>query len=121
MPGTLAEWYTAVAGPEAAVLMGKPAPRIYEAAAALAPGVPRGRWFAVGDSLQHDVCGAAAAGMGPACFIVGGIHAEDARLRGGPEAGNCGSGWDADRLAALVERHCRGSAGPAFAAARMEW
>jgi ribonucleotide monophosphatase NagD (HAD superfamily) len=119
MPGTLAEWY--IAGGGETVLMGKPAPLIYAAATALAPGVPPGRWLAVGDSLAHDVAGAGAAGTGPACFIVGGIHAEEARLRGGQGDGNAGSSWDAGAVAALVQEHCGGGPPPAYAAAWMEW
>jgi ribonucleotide monophosphatase NagD (HAD superfamily) len=116
MPGTLAQWYQELGGD--AVLMGKPSPIIYEAAAAMAPNVHAGRWLAIGDSLQHDIAGAAAAGTGPGLFIVGGIHAEEAGLRGGPEAGNAGSGWNAGALARLCREH---GAAPKWAAAWMQW
>ncbi|KAI8477095.1 MAG: HAD-like domain-containing protein [Monoraphidium minutum] len=113
MPGTLAEWYRAAGGE--VVLMGKPAPLIYDACTCLAPGVAPGRWLAVGDSIQHDIAGAAAAGAGPAVLVVGGIHAEDAALRG---TSNAAASWDGPALAALCREH---GAAPAFAMAWMEW
>lgn len=54
MPGTLASVYAAAGGH--VVLMGKPAPLIY-AAAAEALGLSAGELLAVGDSLEHDVAG----------------------------------------------------------------
>lgn len=76
MPGTLASWYEAAGGP--VVRLGKPAPPIYAAAlAALGGGIAPGDVLAVGDSLDHDVAGAAAAGM-DSLFIGGGI--DGARL-----------------------------------------
>lgn len=116
MPGTLAAMYEELGG--SAVVMGKPATGIYEAAAALAR-VPRGRWLAVGDSLAHDIAGAARAGTGPSLFIVGGIHAGEARLQGAPRGGNARAAWDAGALAALVAAH--GGAAPSYAAAWLEW
>jgi ribonucleotide monophosphatase NagD (HAD superfamily) len=91
MPGTLARCY-ASAGGGPVVLMGKPSGRIYRAARALAvngaasdaPSSTRERWLAVGDSLEHDVAGAAAAarelGQGvevDALFVAAGIHADE--------------------------------------------
>jgi ribonucleotide monophosphatase NagD (HAD superfamily) len=96
MPGTLARAYAA-AGGGPVVLMGKPAGRIYRAARALAAaaeeedeGGRRGRrrrpeeerWLMIGDSLEHDVAGAAAASreLGvavDALFVAAGIHADE--------------------------------------------
>ena len=64
-------------------LMGKPAPLIYQAALEML-GLPPAACLAVGDSLEHDIAGAAAAGVDSA-FIVGGIHAEDVGLE--PDGG----------------------------------
>jgi len=116
MPGTLADFYSQAGGE--VQLMGKPSPLIYSAAAQLAPGVKPERWLAVGDSLQHDIGGAQAAGTGPSLFIVGGIHAEDVGLQGRPEDGNAGSSWDGDALLKLCAEH---HATPTYAAAWMDW
>jgi len=71
MPGTLAAWYEAAGGP--VVRLGKPAAPIYAAAlAALGSGLRAADVLAVGDSLEHDIAGAAAAGM-DSLFIGSGI------------------------------------------------
>jgi ribonucleotide monophosphatase NagD (HAD superfamily) len=94
MPGTLARRYAAKGG--TVVLMGKPSGRIYRAARALAAAAEAGegsegsadpsrrrrrrrrRWLAIGDSLEHDVAGAAAAGDDvDALFVAAGIHADE--------------------------------------------
>lgn len=76
MPGTLAAWYEAEGG--ACVRLGKPAPPIYQAALALlGGGIAPGEVLAVGDSLEHDIAGASAAGM-DSLLIGGGI--DGARL-----------------------------------------
>ena len=85
MPGTLARWYAEAGG--RVVLLGKPGPAIYAAAALLLgeEGVSKptsGQRFpllAIGDSLEHDIAGASGAPF-PAegvesLFIGGGIHA----------------------------------------------
>ena len=73
MPGTLARWYEAMGG--SARLMGKPDPGIFNVAAQIVGAdVPRERILVVGDSLVHDVAGAACAGM-RSLFVAGGIHA----------------------------------------------
>jgi ribonucleotide monophosphatase NagD (HAD superfamily) len=51
---------------------GKPHARIYRTCLRLS-GTPAARLLAIGDSLEHDVAGAAAAGI-DAAFIAGGIH-----------------------------------------------
>ena len=74
MPGTLAAWYEAAGG--RCVRLGKPAPITYRAALdLLGGGIAPGDVLTVGDSLEHDVAGAAAAGM-DSLFIGGGIHGE---------------------------------------------
>ena len=62
MPGTLAKHYKQLGG--RLQLMGKPDPLIYAAAQDLmAPqahtgsGQQQQQWLAIGDSLEHDVCG----------------------------------------------------------------
>ena len=74
MPGMLGREY-AKAGGEV-VLMGKPAPVIYEAAMEMLGGVDPSRVVAIGDSLEHDVAGAGASGVA-SLFVSGGIHAEE--------------------------------------------
>jgi hypothetical protein len=76
MPGTLARHYAARGGQ--VVLMGKPAPAIYEVALGML-GLPADQVIAVGDSLEHDIGGAQAAGV-DAMFVLGGIHREDVQL-----------------------------------------
>jgi HAD superfamily hydrolase (TIGR01459 family) len=68
--GALARRYEAMGG--AVRFIGKPGPEVYAAALeALAVG----RVLAVGDALRTDIAGAAGAGL-PACWVLGGIHAE---------------------------------------------
>ncbi len=54
-------------------LMGKPAPIIYDSARQQL-GLAPSEVIAIGDSLEHDVAGAAAAGI-DSLFVGGGIHA----------------------------------------------
>jgi HAD superfamily hydrolase (TIGR01459 family) len=100
MPGTLARWY-AEAGGEVH-LMGKPAAIIYEGALEMLD-LPAREIIAIGDSLEHDIAGAAAAGVN-SLFIAGGIHAKELGV-GGPEAPGWGAGGAEEeaRLAALCE------------------
>ncbi|KAK1862426.1 hypothetical protein I4F81_005000 [Pyropia yezoensis] len=76
MPGALAAAYETAGGP--VVRLGKPAPPPYTAALAtlarLGVTDPR-RVLAVGDSVGHDVRGAADAGV-DSLWVGGGIHAE---------------------------------------------
>ena len=81
MPGTLAAHYRSLGG--RVVLMGKPAPVIYEQALAML-GLPPAQVVAVGDSLEHDVAGAAGAGV-DSVFVLGGIHAADVELAAGAD------------------------------------
>lgn len=74
MPGTLAQWYAAAGGE--VHLMGKPASIIYATALRMLGvlGVPPEEVIAVGDSLEHDIAGAAGKKI-DALFVAGGIHA----------------------------------------------
>jgi HAD superfamily hydrolase (TIGR01459 family) len=71
--GALAARYAALGGDVR--LLGKPDPAIYGPVLE-ALGVKRSRVLAVGDSLRTDIAGAAAAGV-DACWVLGGIHAEE--------------------------------------------
>ena len=93
MPGTLARWYDEAGG--VSVLLGKPAPEIYSAALELL-GLPPAAVLGVGDSLEHDVAGATAAGV-DCVFVGGGIHAAVLGLDG---AG--GGGLDSGALGDLL-------------------
>lgn len=75
MPGTLAKWYASMPGHGAIHLMGKPSAVIYETIMEMT-GTGREETVAVGDSLEHDVAGARAAGV-DCVFVCGGIHAEE--------------------------------------------
>lgn len=76
MPGLLAARYAAMGATDIR-LVGKPHPLIYEACRAqlVSAGLPPGeaRVAAVGDSLHHDVLGAAANEL-DSIFICGGVH-----------------------------------------------
>ncbi|MGF1594815.1 MAG: TIGR01459 family HAD-type hydrolase [Kiloniellaceae bacterium] len=94
-PGALAAAYEAEGG--RTVYIGKPHPLIYrQVLAGLAP-LPPGRMLAVGDSLDHDIAGAAGVGLA-AALVIGGIHREEL---GDPAEGDT----FASRLAALERRH----------------
>jgi beta-phosphoglucomutase-like phosphatase (HAD superfamily) len=87
MPGTLARHYAAAGGE--VVLMGKPAAVIYEGALELL-GLPAAEVVAVGDSLEHDIGGAQAAGV-DSVFVLGGIHRGDVHLSAADNGGGDGS------------------------------
>jgi ribonucleotide monophosphatase NagD (HAD superfamily) len=55
---------------------GKPHPPIYESCFAALGIADRRRVLAIGDSLEHDIAGAARAGI-PSAFVAGGIHAAE--------------------------------------------
>jgi len=55
------------------MLMGKPASIIYHQALELLGNLDPSEVIAIGDSLEHDIAGAAAAGI-ESVFIAGGIH-----------------------------------------------
>ncbi len=60
---------------------------------------------------------AQAAGVG-ACFIAGGIHAQDVRLRGDPAGGNAEAVWDGEALGRLCRDH---GVAPRAVMAFMHW
>ncbi|KAK9810178.1 hypothetical protein WJX72_006196 [[Myrmecia] bisecta] len=95
MPGAFAKAYADMGGE--VHLMGKPAPVIYETALAML-GLPRQEVIAIGDSLEHDIAGASAAGI-DSVFIPAGIHAEDL----GITATNVAA--DSTQLGLLCEQH----------------
>ena len=74
MPGTMADAYRAMGGE--VVLYGKPGVAHFSAALRAA-GVDAGRALMVGDSLRHDVLGAAAAGLDSLFVVDSGVHAQD--------------------------------------------
>ena len=68
-PGAIAELYASLGGPVRWI--GKPHPEIYRAALGLAGNPPPGRVLALGDSIEHDISGAAALGIGTALVCTG--------------------------------------------------
>jgi HAD superfamily hydrolase (TIGR01459 family) len=72
-PGQLGHAYAAMGG--SVRYHGKPQQRIYRTALRLL-GLPEQAVLAVGDSLEHDVAGAAGSGI-DAAFVAGGIHRND--------------------------------------------
>lgn len=72
-PGVLARRYEELGGE--VFYHGKPYPAIYESCLE-ALDCPRERVIAIGDSIEHDVLGAARAGL-PSAFVAGGIHMKD--------------------------------------------
>jgi HAD superfamily hydrolase (TIGR01459 family) len=81
-PGTLAARYAAGGGEVRYV--GKPWPAIYRMALTMLQ-LPPGRVLAVGDSLAHDVAGAAPFGIDSA-LVTGGVHAAAFAGAATPEA-----------------------------------
>jgi HAD superfamily hydrolase (TIGR01459 family) len=73
-PGLLARRYEELGGE--VFYHGKPHPPIYQSCLEALAGCERSRVVAVGDSLEHDVLGAARVGLASA-FVAGGIHAQD--------------------------------------------
>ncbi|KAF5836768.1 HAD-like domain-containing protein [Dunaliella salina] len=109
MPGTLAKKYADL-NPKCQVrLCGKPDPIIYNACKD-ALGLHPSEVLAVGDSLEHDIAGAAAAGI-DSLFIAGGIHQKEVCK------GNTGS-VDMDALEALSRQH---QAVPTYVVPELRW
>jgi HAD superfamily hydrolase (TIGR01459 family) len=78
MPGTLARYYEQLGG--VAHRMGKPDRIIYEEAMRMLDLRPQ-ELVAIGDSMEHDIAGAAAMGI-DSVFIAGGIHKDIAMKDG---------------------------------------
>lgn len=72
-PGVLAHRYEALGGE--VFWHGKPHPAIYQSCLREMRGIARDRIVAVGDSVEHDVAGAASVGL-PCALVAGGVHAE---------------------------------------------
>jgi ribonucleotide monophosphatase NagD (HAD superfamily) len=72
-PGALARRYEELGG--RVFYHGKPYPAIYATCLQALKGCERERVIAIGDSIEHDIVGAARAGLACA-FVVGGIHAQ---------------------------------------------
>jgi HAD superfamily hydrolase (TIGR01459 family) len=89
--GALAQWYAAEGG--YVRWHGKPFASVYEACFGLLGMGDRSRLLAVGDSLQTDIAGAAAARI-DSLLVAGGIHAE--------EFGMSEDGPDLDRIRAAL-------------------
>src|SRR5262245_32822981 len=68
-PGAIAELYAALGGPVRWI--GKPQPEIYRAALTLAGHPPPARVLALGDSIEHDIAGAAGLGIATALVRTG--------------------------------------------------
>ena len=79
-PGVLAHRYEALGGE--VFWHGKPHAPIYQSCLRVMEGITRERIVAVGDSLEHDVAGAASVGL-PCAFVAGGVHAEALSIRRG--------------------------------------
>ncbi|CAL5225478.1 g8300 [Coccomyxa viridis] len=78
MPGTFGRWYKEMGGQ--VVLLGKPASAIYEVALEMLEVQDPKQVLAIGDSMEHDIAGAQAAGC-DSLFVAGGIHAEEAGVQ----------------------------------------
>lgn len=72
-PGTMAARYEELGGK--VYYYGKPNRPIYEACLDVLAGIAPERILCVGDSLEHDIAGAAGMGL-DSCFVMQGIHAE---------------------------------------------
>ncbi len=71
--GRIAELYAKMGGP--VTFVGKPYPAIYEAALSAMGNPDRSRVICIGDSIEHDISGAASAGLSSA-LVRTGIHAD---------------------------------------------
>ena len=118
MPGQLAAAYEALGG--LVTYFGKPHRAGFEACLACLPsGIERSRVLHVGDSLTHDVAGAADAGI-HSLFVAGGIHADE--LAAAEAAVIRGEGTAASRLEALDQLFAANAgAEPTYTAQRFVW
>ena len=83
-------------------LTGKPDPIIYDAAREQLD-VPTAQLIAVGDSLEHDIAGAASAGV-DSVFVGGGIHAAALGLAGAASVEE-GAVTELQTVASLCDEH----------------
>ena len=103
MPGTLARHYERIGG-GAVYRMGKPDRRIYEEALRML-GLEASEMIMIGDSLEHDIFGAASMSI-DSIFIAGGIHKDVAMTASGDGDGDNGDG-ERSIDEAGVDRLCR--------------
>lgn len=83
-PGRLAAAYAAAGGP--VEWLGKPHAEIFRRALALLGGLDPARVLMIGDSLEHDIAGAARLGC-RTLFIFGGVQSADSMISGAPAPG----------------------------------
>ena len=83
-PGAVAMHYESMGG--MVRYHGKPDPSIYERCFEVLQLAERMRLIAVGDSLYHDIAGAASSGI-DSVLITGGIHAQELGIRHGEAPG----------------------------------
>lgn len=93
--------------------VGKPHPLVYDACREQFAAWGATRICAIGDSLEHDVGGGAAAGF-DTCFIAGGLHAQQFDAAG-PE------GRDAQLARLLVTPHAAAVPAPTWALPTLRW
>lgn len=109
-PGAFAALYREMGG--TVHYVGKPHRPIYQACLDALPGVDQRAIVCVGDSLEHDIAGAAGVGLDSAFVMQGGIHAAEFAPEYGPAV------W-AERLDDLAARY--GGARPTWALPRLVW
>jgi HAD superfamily hydrolase (TIGR01459 family) len=107
-PGTIARRYEELGG--RVRYHGKPHPAIYRSCLEALAIADRSRVVAVGDSLEHDIAGAAHAGV-PSALVAGGIHASDLGVRFG----------EMPSTPVLAELLDRAAARPAFVLPAFVW
>lgn len=108
-PGALASIYESLGG--RVIYVGKPHAPIYAACLRAMGSTPRERILAVGDSLEHDIRGAAAQGLATG-FVASGLHAAELPVEGEPLA-------LLEAVATLARRH--GAPEPDFVLRRFVW
>jgi HAD superfamily hydrolase (TIGR01459 family) len=82
-PGTVARHYEGLGG--RVFYLGKPHRLIYELCLEALGNPPQASIVAIGDSVEHDIAGAAGVALDTA-LVMGGIHGAGFDLVGGPEA-----------------------------------
>jgi HAD superfamily hydrolase (TIGR01459 family) len=106
-PGAFARIYEQLGGE--VHFVGKPHAPIYEVCFDVLRGVPRSAIVGIGDSLEHDIKGAADAGI-DSVFVTQGIHAAEFP----PQA-------SAEENARALQQLCRESACPTWAIPWLVW
>lgn len=109
--GSVAALYEELGGP--VTWIGKPHALIYAACREQFAAWGAARVCAIGDSLEHDVGGGAAAGF-DTCFIAGGLHAAQFQAAGS-------AGRDAQLARLLVTPHAASVPAPTWALPTLCW